>query len=74
MEVSRQLILVLSSAVLLEHSFRSRPQSNSRKLREIEIFSEPSYWHFLEAPPHTPPQKVRGYVVRLTETPVGYFS
>jgi len=33
-----------------------------------------SYWHLLEIPFHTTLQKVRGYVVRLTESPMGYFS
>jgi hypothetical protein len=42
--------------------------------KEIRISSEPSYWHLPETPPHTRLQKVRGYVVRLTESSVGYFS
>jgi hypothetical protein len=36
--------------------------------------SEASYRHLLETPFHNFLQKVKGYVVRLTETPVGYFS
>jgi hypothetical protein len=36
--------------------------------------SEALYRHLLETPIHNLLQKAKGYVVRLTETPVSYFS
>jgi len=35
---------------------------------------EPSYGHLLETLPHGSLQKVKGYVVRLIDPEMGYFS